>query len=53
MFYIILWTLQKTVLRSLDFDRQERFIMAILSFKILEHLFNFMALPKADGVKKE
>jgi len=26
--------------------------MAILSFKILEHLFNLMALPKSDGVKE-
>jgi hypothetical protein len=42
----------ETVLRSPVFDRPERFIMAIFSFRILTHLFNLMVLPKADEIKK-
>jgi hypothetical protein len=52
MLYLLPWALQETVLRSPVFYRQERFIMAILSFKIPEHLFNLMALPKSDAVKE-
>jgi hypothetical protein len=50
--YLLPWSLQEEVIRSSTLDGEERLTKAILSFKILRHLFDLSLLPCAPGIGK-
>jgi hypothetical protein len=52
LLYLLPWALQEEVIRSSSLDRAERLSKAILSFKILRHLFDLSVLPCAPGIAK-
>jgi hypothetical protein len=52
MLYLLPWALQEEVIRSPMLNREDRLTKAILSFKILRHLFDLSLLPCAPRIGK-